>query len=380
MMMFDKVQIEPTTRCNLSCRYCHGLGLPDMEISEDIFEKIAGNAKEYVIYGYGEPFLYSNIRKIEELGGKIVLSTNGTLPLSRDLVESVDRVGVSIDVDDTLRRGLKVETALKNLEILGEKGIAEIVLTSDNIDRIPEFFERIAQYGAGLLATNVVAPDLRIYRKALYFEGSRRNVELVMDLDERILVEAIRDCSRGGGRALSLYRNLLEEVYSEGYSINLLAIFEFRERIRTAIKAEGMFERVREIAREYDVELIAPSFFGDSKLRECPYANSIFVRADGRVSSCMSFAYNHREYVNAHRKDVESFIVGDLRKQNVDEIRERLRHFEELRGDMENFPWCADCPYVEGCWYAERNLDCYANQPSCSECLYSSGIAKCLLG
>ncbi|WP_456467943.1 radical SAM/SPASM domain-containing protein [Archaeoglobus sp.] len=379
-MMFDKIQIEPTTKCNLSCKYCLGLKLPDMEVSDDILEKIAGNAKEYVIYGYGEPFLYPNIRKIEELGGKIVVSTNGTLPLSRDVIEIADRVGVSIDVDDTFRKGLRVETAMENLKTLGEKGMAEIVLTSKNTNSIPEFFEKIAQYGVGLLATNVVAPNPEIYREALYFEGSRRNVELVMDLDEKILVEAIRDCSRGGGRALAKYRTLLEEVYSEGYSINLLAIFEFKRRIVRAFEAESVFERVKEIAKDYGVELIAPSFFGDSKSRECPYKNSIFVRADGEVSSCMSFAYTHSEYVNAHWKKVENFTVGNIVHQDIDEIKECLRNFEELREDMENFPWCADCPYVEGCWYAERNLDCYANQPSCSECLYSNGIAKCLLG
>ncbi len=379
-MMFDKIQIEPTTRCNLSCKYCLGLKLPDMEISDDILEKIAGIAKEYVVYGYGEPFLYPKVKKIEELGGKIVLSTNGTLPLNQDLIDIAEKVGVSIDVDDTFRRGLKVEVAMKNLETLGEKGVAEVVLTSRNIDAIPNFFEKIAEYGVGLFVTNVVAPNPEIYREALYFEGSRRNVELVMDLDEKILVEAIRDCSRGGGGALAKYRSLLEEVYSEGYSINLLAIFGFKERIMRAFRAEKVLERAKEIAKEYGVELVTPSFFGDSKSRECPYANSIFIRADGGVSSCMSFAYNHKEYVNAHWKKVENFTVGDLRLQDVDEVKENLTEFERLREDMENFPWCADCPYVEGCWYAERNLDCYANQPSCSECLYSSGIAKCLLG
>lgn len=379
--MFDRVQIEPTTVCNLRCQYCLGLGLPSGDISDDVFEKIAGVAKEYVIYGYGEPFLHQGLmKKVEKLGGKIVLSTNGTIALDRDTVDLADKIGVSIDVDDTFRKGMKVETAIKNLKVLGEKGIAEIVLTSSNIERIPEFFEEISQYGVGLLATNVVAPDPWIYGNVVYFEGSRKNVEMVMDMDESILIEAIKDCSMGGGRTLSLYRKLLRSVYSEGYSINLLAIFEFRSRIERALKAERVFERVKEIAKEHGVELVAPSFFGDSKSRECPYRNSIFVRADGRVSTCMEFAYDHKEYVNAHWKNIESFVIGDLGIQDIDEINERLKSFEELRSDMENFPWCADCPYVEGCWYAERNLDCYANQLSCSECLYSSRIARCLLG
>ncbi len=380
-MKFDKIQIETTTFCNLECGYCHGRNLPVIDIAEELFEKMAGLAKEYVLYGYGEPLLYPNlIRRAEILGGDIVISTNGMVEIDRHTVELADRIGVSVDVDDRYRKGLIVDSALKKFELLGEKGLAQIVVTKSNVHKLPEFFEKVAQYGSGLLATNVVAPNPEIYNEAVYFEGSKRNVEFVMDLDEKILVEAIRDCSRGGGRALTLYRSLLSEVYSQGYSINLISIFEFRDRIRRAIEAESVFERIEEIARDYGVELIAPKFFGDSKSRECPYKNSIFVRADGAVSSCMSFAYAHREYVNAHWKRIAGYEVGNLNVQDIDEIKENLAEFERLREDMENFPWCADCPYVRGCWFAERDLDCYANQPSCSECLYSSGIAKCLLG
>jgi MoaA/NifB/PqqE/SkfB family radical SAM enzyme len=380
-MKFEKIQIEPTTYCNLNCEYCHRKSVPEVDMQDDIFEKLAGAAEEYVIYGYGEPLLFPEVeRKIEELGGRIVISTNGMLELDGNVIELADRVGVSIDVDDSFRKGLKVESALKNLEKLGDKGFADVVVTAGNLHSMPDFFEKIAQYGSGLIATNVIAPNPEIYKEGVYFEGGRRNVELVMNIDEKILVEAIRDCSRGGGQALAVYRNILEQVYSEGYSINLLGIFESKERIRKAMEAEKVFERMEDIAKDYGVDLISPEFFGDSKARECPYRDSVFVRADGVVSSCMSFAYSRREYVNAHYKDVEAFVVGDLRVEDLDNIFENLGQFEKLREDMENFPWCADCPYVRGCWFAERNLDCYTNQPSCSECLYSSGIAKCLLG
>lgn len=380
-MKFDRIQIETTTFCNLNCDYCHGRTLPIYNLSEELFEKLAGVAKEYVLYGYGEPLIYPDIiKKAEILGGNIVISTNGMVELDPDIVELADRIGVSIDINDRYRKGLKVDSALKKFEMLEEKGLAEVVVTKNNIQALPEFFETIAQYGAGLLATNVISPNPEIYNDAVYFEGSKRNVELVMDLDEGILIEAIRDCSRGGGKALTLYRSLLTEVYSEGYLINLISVLEYRERVRRAMEAEKIFERIEEIAEDYRVGLISPSFFGDSKSRECPYKNSIFVRADGVVSSCMSFAYSHTEYVNAHPKRIDGFEAGNLKLQDLDEVRENLAEFEALRSDMENFPWCADCPYVKGCWFAESNVDCYANQPSCSECLYSSRIARCLLG
>ncbi|WP_202319827.1 radical SAM/SPASM domain-containing protein [Archaeoglobus neptunius] len=375
-----KIQIEPTTFCNLNCEYCHRRSIPAVDMQTEVFEKINGVAKEYVIYGYGEPFLFPEFeRMVESLNGRIIISTNGMFDLD-GVMEIADMVGVSVDLDDRFRRGLTVETAMKNLQKLGEKGIAEIVVTANNLKGLPDFFERIACHGSGLIATNVIAPDPVIYEDVVYFEGSRRNVELVMDMDEKILVEAIRDCSKGGGRALSRYRNLLDRVYSEGYSINLLGIFSSGDRIERAFEAEEVFDRMRDIAKEYGVMFSPPEFFGNSKSRKCPYEGSIFVRADGIVSSCMSFAYAHQEFVNGHYKVIEPFSIGDLKIQDIDEIEENLEQFDSIREKMENFPWCADCPYVEGCWFAEKNVDCYANKPSCSECLYSSRIARCLLG
>ncbi|MBO8179140.1 MAG: radical SAM protein [Archaeoglobus sp.] len=378
-MRLKKLQIEPTTFCTLDCEYCHRKNVTPGDLPLEVLEKVEGVAKEYVIYGYGEPLLYPEFfRKIEGFNGKIIISTNGML--DSEILDVVDKVGVSIDVNDKFRKGLEVDRAIGLLKKLGERAIAEVVVTRQNLELLPQFFERIAEFGAGMLATNVVASNPAIYEQGVYFEGSRITVEEVLGLDESILVEAIRDCSRGGGESLRRYKHLLKDIYSKGYSINLLSIFGRKDRIETAFRAEDVFERLRETAREYGVELIEPSFFGDSKARECPYKNSAFLRVDGSISSCMTFAYTHNEYVNEHYKKIEEYTVGNVLREDVDDVIEKMSKFEKLREDMENFPWCADCPYVEGCWYAETNVDCYANQPSCSECLYSSRIARCLLG
>ncbi|MET1123680.1 MAG: radical SAM protein [Archaeoglobaceae archaeon] len=375
--MLKKLQVELTTRCNLECSYCHRRSLKTNDIAPEVFEKLSGSAKEYVVYGYGEPLLHPQFsRLVERLDGKITVSTNGMVEAD---LSFADRVGVSLDIDDYYRKGFQNDNVLRLFRQLGEKAVAQVVVTRRNFRALPTLFERVAELGSGMLLTNVVAPNERIYEDVAYFEGSRPNVEKATDLDDRMLVNAIIDCSKGGGEALEAYYRLLRDVYSEGYSINLLSILEEKERIRLATEAEGVVERLREVAEEYGVELIEARFFGDAKRRECPYRGAVFVRADGVVSSCMTFAYRHREFVNGHEKVVDSFVVGDLRSEDVDDAIERIQDFERMRENMENFPWCADCPYVRGCWYAGRSADCYANEPSCSECLYSSGIARCLL-
>ncbi len=196
-MKLKKLQIEPTTFCTLDCEYCHRKNIPPRDIPLEVLDRVEGVAKEYVIYGYGEPLLYPEFfRKIENFGGKIVISTNGML--DSDILELADKVGVSIDVNDRFRKGLDVEKAIEVLKKLGERGIAEVVVTKDNLELLPAFFEKIAEYGSGMLATNVVASNPAIYEQGVYFECSRITVEEVLGLDESILVEAIKDCSRGG--------------------------------------------------------------------------------------------------------------------------------------------------------------------------------------
>ncbi len=376
-MKFEKIQIEPTTRCNLSCVYCLRNGFGRSDIDLEIVEKVAGNAKKYVVYGYGEPLLHPDLEKILNLlDGEIVLSTNGMFDFS-DVASIVDKMAVSFDLSG-LRRGLRVAEVERRLKYVDD-GMLQVVVTRGNVEAMPKIIEIAAENGMGVFVTNVVAKNELIYRERLYFEGSKRNVELVKGLGEDIILKAIHDYSRGYGEYAELYRRIIREVYGSGYSINLISIFEYREAIERALKTEKYFEELKEMAKDLGVELEAPSFFGDAKSRECPYKNSIFVRADGLVSSCMPFAYTHNEFVNSHPKKIEAFTPADLRIHDIDEVHSLISGFEELREDMENFPWCADCPYVVGCWYAEKNIDCYANSPSCSECLYSCKIARCLL-
>jgi MoaA/NifB/PqqE/SkfB family radical SAM enzyme len=376
-----KVQIEITSECNLNCEYCFRKEIKSNELNISLIEKINGITDEYILYGYGEPLLYPDILRIVNiLDGKITLSTNGMVDKNfKKLVESVDRVGISVDFDESWRKGLDFDRIANKLKYLDGKGVVEVVITQDNLVKLKRLAELAAQNGLDFLATNVIAPNSEIYEKAVYFEESRRNVEMASELDEKFLIDVIREWSRGWGKKAEKYKRILRDIYGDGYSLNLLAIFNSRERIEKALHAEKIFDEITDITKSYGVEIIKPEFFGDAKSRECPFKDGIFVRADGLVSSCMSFAYRHSEFVNSHKKTVDAYTPANLNFQDVDEIIESMREFEKVRYDMDNFPWCADCPYVSGCWYTEKNIDCYRNEPSCSECLYSCKIARCLI-
>jgi MoaA/NifB/PqqE/SkfB family radical SAM enzyme len=381
------IQIEVTTSCNLSCSYCFR-NSQGRDIDPSIVEKISSCDSEFVLYGFGEPLSNRNINKIiRMLDGKITLSTNGIADID-EITSHVDRIGFSIDSLNesylrTTRKGSDLGKILGNIEKANSKGFIEVVITRDNFNDVEELIKLAGNFGIDLILTNVVPPSREFYRRVLYFEPSKRVLELAgfldgNDLEEDFIVKVIKDCSRGKGRYLERYMEIHRIAHEEGLQVNLLSMIESIERIQIAIQAEKRMRYFEEMAKDYGIKIDSPEFFGDAKNRECPYKNSIFLKADGRVSSCMILSRNHIEFVNNHGREVEEFIAGDLNYQEFDEVKESMHWFDERREDMENFPWCADCPHVSGCWYIARNEDCYINNPSCGECLYSTGIAKCL--
>ncbi|MEM2244343.1 MAG: radical SAM protein [Archaeoglobaceae archaeon] len=359
--MIEKVQIEVTTNCNLRCEYCLKPEIA-IDIEEEIVEKISGIAKRYIFYGFGEPMLNKKLGKLLDLvDGETVISTNGMVDEKfYEIAQLFDVVGVSIDTGD-LRRGFVLEKAIKKLENL-ESPFAQFVILEDNFREFLALASSFAEKGIKVLATNAIAPNSAIYEKTLYFEGSKINFEHI-HLTESEIMEMIRE---------HFYIDPSRKAIAEK-ALNLQAIIEAKERI---LKAGKALEKVAEFFGSS--EFIIPEFFGESEKRTCPYRESIFVRADGKVAVCMELAYEHEEFVNRRKKLVRDFIIGDLRWQETEDILEKLKEFEKLRRNMD-FPWCGDCAHVFGCWFLENGMDCYGNERSCSECLYSVSIAKCLV-
>ncbi|MCS7143941.1 MAG: radical SAM protein [Archaeoglobaceae archaeon] len=364
--MIEKIQLELTTSCNLSCEYCLR---PNMisELDQEIVEKVNGMAKKFVLYGYGEPLLHDKLLDLVKLlDGELVLSTNGMVDEKfYEVADLVDLIGISLDLNDSLRRGMELNKILRKLDNLKGKAVAEIVLTKENFPKLSELAEKLAERSVDIMATNLIAPNSEIYAKALYFEGSRDNADF-LHVDEDFVLKMLKTRKPEQENLDIIHRN-----------INLCALIEAKDRIRLAKKSESEIERIEEIAKSYGVNFTKPKFFGEVKQRECPYRDSIFVRADSLVSPCMPFAYTHIEFVNRRKNIVQEFVFGSL-KDEIDEIIEIKHHFETLRTRMD-FPYCGDCGHTAGCWFLENGMDCYVNKPSCAQCLYSVGIAKCLI-
>ena len=86
-MRFQKVYVEISNLCNLSCAFCPGTKRPGHAMTEDEFSQLLPKLRPYTDYLYfhlmGEPLLHPKLGTFLELAGlhgfKVILTTNGTL-------------------------------------------------------------------------------------------------------------------------------------------------------------------------------------------------------------------------------------------------------------------------------------------------------------
>lgn len=106
-MMYSKVYVEITNKCNRSCSFCPGTNRPSKFLSMEEFQYIIGKLKGITEYLYlhvmGEPLVHPDltafIRYATDNGFHVVLTTNGTLLKKRKeelLSSGVYKINISL--------------------------------------------------------------------------------------------------------------------------------------------------------------------------------------------------------------------------------------------------------------------------------------------
>ena len=175
-----KIQINPTNRCNLKCRFCWLRDFDEAEVNLEEIEtsRYLGLVKEakdlgvrkFEITGGGEPLMRKDVieimKEIKEAGMEGELITNGTLFEEEDITQIIemgwDRILFSLDApdketNDFLRGGgfEKVVWSIRRfVEIEKKKGVDKpeiaihTVLCKANYEKLPRMVEFV--YGLGV--------------------------------------------------------------------------------------------------------------------------------------------------------------------------------------------------------------------------------------
>lgn len=339
-----KVYVEVTSGCNYSCITCirHSwtdeIGDMPMAVFDKLLDDMRALPELACVHfgGFGEPLSHPRIlemlRRCKEMGLAVEMITNGSLltpVVAASLVElGLDWIFVSLDGPDegsfgTIRPGASYDEVIRNIEYLQSlkkkqnkeypKLGVEFVATRTNIGKLPAMPALTDRLGAMKFIVTNVLP---------YHESMKDEI-----------------------------------LYDTGFDLGSFG----RESTFLSVKA----------APNMQLRTVRHCRFVENK--------ALAVTWQGNVSPCYSFMHNYTCYIMGRKKDMIAHSFGNIAERSLadiwtDPVYARFRYMVKTA----DYPSCTDCRLVDGCAAATSNAaDCWANSPSCGDCLWARDIILC---
>ena len=339
-----KMYVEASSLCNFSCITCIRHSWEDSQgfMTWDIFAKLLQDARELpdlsTIHfgGFGEPFtnprLVEMIRASKDAGYQVEMITNGSF-LSAEVCEELVKAGldwlfVSLDGPDPasfeqIRPGASFEQVSANLLQLQHMKA-----------RMGRLSPRL---GIEFVATRTNLPKLKGMRQII------RSLKA-----EQFIITNV----------LPYHARMKQEILygGDGKDIDLSLL-----TMTTPLKAAPNMKLYTE--------------------RYCKFVNdkAVAITYNGEVSPCYAFMHNYTCYILEREKKVKAHSFGSILEKSLKSIWTSER-YSTFRWTVRNnrYPSCIDCRQANGCVMAQTTEgDCWGNQPSCGDCLWSRNIVVC---
>lgn len=388
-----KVYVEPTSRCNLSCRTCIRNAWKETQgdMSNQTFAHLLRGIAAFeplptVFFGgFGEPLAHPHIvemvRQVKALGVPAVeLITNGCLldeGTSRQLIEAgLDGLWVSLDgirpeSYSDVRLGALLPEVLENLRRFRDirRSIQLSRLSSEERRRY-ESRDRVAQaawalpepvpfLGIAFVAMKRNITDLPgLVVEADRLEAKRLFVSNVIPYTEELMTEI-------------LYEDLLTvgtipTLWHDTFKLPPMDINELTSKPLRAV-----------IRGRYEAVLAGQDVSGIS--RRCPFveAGSVSVAWNGDVSPCLALLHTHDEFLRGRKRRVDRHVVGRLSERQLNQIWMDPSYIA-LRAKIQEFDF-SPCVLCGGCTMSDGNQeDCEGmDPPRCGACLWGHGLIRC---
>ena len=137
--MLAKIYLEITTCCNLTCSFCMGTQRKKQFMTEEEFftlsQKLVGHTKFLYFHLMGEPFIHPLLPRFleiaDELGFRVVLTTNGTLLDTQDILDApaLHKVNISLHAPEA-NRGISLPSYMDSCGKFATKAWEKGVLIS----------------------------------------------------------------------------------------------------------------------------------------------------------------------------------------------------------------------------------------------------------
>jgi MoaA/NifB/PqqE/SkfB family radical SAM enzyme len=361
-----KVYVEPTSRCNLTCRTCirNAWKEPQGDMPAETWNRIMESLKELpsrpdvFIGGFGEPLLLPNIaemvKQAKGLAKSVELITNGILlteECSRELIKAgLDVLWISLDGAtpesySDVRLGAALPQVLENIERMAymrhetacqpEIGISFVAMRR-NIADLPALIKMSSRLGISrYMVTNVLPYTEEMCKEMLYTRS----------------LDGVDSTPSHWAPQIDLPRMDLNESNQE-------AIFQTL-RYRHNVRWNGVT-------------------LGQARGR-CPFIErgSLSIGWDGEVSPCLALMHNYITYLNGASRTVRRYTLGNVNTRDLKSIWDE-QEYVAFRKRVAAFDF-SPCTWCGGCSWSEANEeDCFANTfPTCGGCLWAQGVIQC---
>jgi MoaA/NifB/PqqE/SkfB family radical SAM enzyme len=363
-----KVYVEPTNRCNISCRTCmrrtwdESLGSMSAATFKRIVENLRALPQMPTVFfgGLGEPLFHrrivSMIKQVKALGAAAELITNGTLlseARSRELIDSgLDVLWVSIDGAtpasyDDVRLGATLPTVLENLARFRKMrrgahrpqpqiGIAFVAMQR-NIDELPDVIALGRKLGATRFSVSNLLPHSS-------------------ELQEQTLYE----------------RALMDIAYMPSPWLPRLSLPKLD--LRDAAIQQAFLGALRSGC---NVNFAGNNLGGANDVCTFIESGSIAIGWDGTVSPCPPLLHSHTAYLRGRKRLIRRDVIGNVNDRDLLSLWNNP-DYVAYRQRVQSFAF-APCTFCGGCELLDGNEeDCLGNTfPACGGCLWAQGIVQC---
>ena len=365
----EKLYIEPTSYCNLSCEMCfrkswinESFGNIRTEAVMAVTEEpmFRDQVKTVFFGGMGEPLIHPDIMKMisrmKELGKSVELITNGTSlrkATAQRLVElGVDKVWVSIDSFDPEGYG-KIQVG---------SSFGEVVKNMESFNELRAGTETKLGLTFVLMKSNIL--QLREFEKFTGYIGAEDvNISNMIPNTPAMESETLA------------YQTIFEDYIHPHYY----------DKARTQVAMIRMTED--DLAENPGIEVLLDRYRtllwrGEPLLRKenaCRFIDegNCFIRWDGEVMPCMGLLHSAKTCLHGTVRTVMSHSFGSIYEKPLTEIWESAvySHFRRRVADF-NFAPCTTCG---GCLRREGTADdCISSDgPVCGACLWGQGVSRC---
>jgi MoaA/NifB/PqqE/SkfB family radical SAM enzyme len=362
----NRLYIEPTSRCNLTCRTCirntWDEPIGDMNIGD--FHRLIGQLPRFshletvMFGGFGEPTAHPRIldmvRAVKALGLRAEMTTNATLlddaQIEGLLRERLDALWISLDGTteesfEMIRTGASLAPVLGNVDRLVQRG-------GHNGHRI--------EVGLAFVVMKTNLTDLKHLGHLARSVGARR-----------ILVSHVLPYSEAMEKEMLCLQTLTLETFTSAQGKTELSLPRIDVNNTTKETLFSLFQGFENLT------LMGNRIAVDARRCRFVHDRTSFVRWDGKVSPCMGLLHSHRTFLYGLERNVRAYAFGDIRTGGLFEIW-NSREYTDFREKVRAFDY-SPCHVCGGCSLLQKNEeDCYGNTfPACGGCLWAEGIIQC---